>query len=52
MALSAAGMLTLSATCANAQRAERELLGIRLWNKYSTVLQKYGQPTASRTASS
>ncbi len=44
--LAAAGLLILAVVPSNAAgRAERELLGIRIWNKFSDVLNRYGQPT-------
>jgi len=44
--LAAAGLLALAVVPSNAApRAERELLGIRIWNKYSDVLSRFGQPT-------
>jgi len=44
--IAVAGLLTLSIVPSfAAPRAERELLGIRIWNKFSDVLSRYGQPT-------
>lgn len=44
--LAAASMMVLAAAPSNAaQRAERELLGIRIWRNYRDVLKKYGPPT-------
>jgi len=42
--LVAVGLLTLTAAPSRAEAAEHGLLGIRLFNKYSDVLKKYGQP--------
>lgn len=46
------GLLTLAACAPAVQaqgRAERGMLGIRLWNSYSTVLAKHGPPTSVET---
>jgi hypothetical protein len=44
--LGAVGLLTLAVVPSNAApRAERELLGIRIWNRFSDVLRLHGQPT-------
>ncbi|HXG24743.1 MAG TPA: hypothetical protein VNJ09_09330 [Chthonomonadales bacterium] len=44
--LAAASMMVLAAAPSNAApRAERELLGIRLWRNYRDVLKKFGPPT-------
>jgi hypothetical protein len=42
--LVAVGLLTLTAAPSNAATPEHGLLGIKLFNKYSDVLRKYGQP--------
>lgn len=43
--LAAVGMLVQMAVPSQAQRAERELLGIRIWRDFKAVLDKHGQPT-------
>src|SRR5579862_3911175 len=43
--LLAAGAVTVATPARAADRAERELLGIRLWNTFNNVLAKYGPPT-------
>lgn len=43
--LVAVGALAQAAVPSQAQRAERELLGIRIWRDFKAVLNKHGQPT-------
>jgi hypothetical protein len=47
MGVAVVSLLTMAALvpAVAAPRAERELLGIRIWNSYAHVLAKYGQPT-------
>ncbi|MCC6730650.1 MAG: hypothetical protein IT208_15060 [Chthonomonadales bacterium] len=45
MTVALAVPLTCAALASNAAPAERELLGVRIWRDWRTVLSKHGQPT-------